>query len=68
MSPCKVSHGRRALLGTLLLATAALAGHSVAQASAPKLEKEQLKPGAQITAEYTDRAGQKIAKSVEIKG
>jgi nitrate/nitrite transport system substrate-binding protein len=45
MSPCKVSHGRRALLGTLLLATAALAGHSIAQASAPKLEKEQLKLG-----------------------
>src|SRR3954447_11617264 len=45
MSPCKVSHGRRALLGTLLLATAALAGHGVAQASASKLEKEQLKLG-----------------------
>lgn len=33
-----------------------------------KVEKELLKPGAQITAEYKDRAGQKIAKSVEIKG
>src|SRR5262245_15888484 len=44
MSPCKVSNGR-ALLGSLLLATAALAGHGIAQASAPKLEKEQLKLG-----------------------
>src|SRR3954465_12748070 len=43
--PCKVSHGRRALLGTLLFASAALASHGVAQASAPKLEKEQLKLG-----------------------
>jgi len=33
-----------------------------------KVEMEQLKPGAQITAEYNNRAGQKIAKSVEIKG
>jgi hypothetical protein len=36
--------------------------------SAVKVAKDQLKPGAQITAEYEDRAGQKIAKSVEIKG
>ena len=33
-----------------------------------KVAMEQLKPGAQITVEYKDRAGQKIAKSVEIKG
>jgi hypothetical protein len=33
-----------------------------------KVEMEQLRPGAQITAEYNNRAGQKIAKSVEIKG
>lgn len=30
--------------------------------------RDQLKPGAQITAEYHERAGQKIAKSVDIKG
>jgi hypothetical protein len=28
----------------------------------------QLKPGAQISAEYEERAGQKIAKSVQVKG
>jgi hypothetical protein len=33
-----------------------------------KVAKERLKPGAQITAEYKDRGGQKIAKSVEIRG
>ncbi len=33
-----------------------------------KVAKDQLKPGAQITAEYEERAGQKVAKSVEIKG
>jgi nitrate/nitrite transport system substrate-binding protein len=44
MSPCKVSR-RRALLGSLLLAAASVATHDVAQASAPKLEKEQLKLG-----------------------
>jgi hypothetical protein len=27
-----------------------------------------LKPGTQITAEYEERAGQKVAKSIEIKG
>ena len=36
--------------------------------SAVKVEKDRLKPGAPITAEYEDRAGQKVAKSVEIKG
>ena len=36
--------------------------------SAVKVAKDQLKPGAQITAEYEERAGQKVAKSVEIKG
>ena len=29
---------------------------------------DRLKPGMQITAEYRDRAGRKIAKSLEIKG
>jgi hypothetical protein len=33
-----------------------------------KVAADQLKPGTQITAEYRDRAGHKIAKSVEIKG
>jgi hypothetical protein len=28
----------------------------------------QLKPGAQITAEYEQRAGQKVARSVQVKG
>jgi hypothetical protein len=28
----------------------------------------QLKPGAQISAEYEERAGQKVAKSVQVKG
>jgi len=33
-----------------------------------KVAKDQLKPGAQITAEVEERAGQMVAKSVEIKG
>jgi hypothetical protein len=33
-----------------------------------KVAKDQLKPGTQITAEYEERAGQKVAKSIEIKG
>jgi hypothetical protein len=33
-----------------------------------KVAKDQLKPGAQISAEYEERAGQKVAKSVQIKG
>jgi hypothetical protein len=32
------------------------------------VSRDQLKPGAQILAEYHERAGQKIAKSVAIKG
>ena len=36
--------------------------------STVKVATEQLKPGTQITAEYEDRAGQKVAKSIEIKG
>jgi hypothetical protein len=36
--------------------------------STVKVAQNQLKPGAQITAEYENRAGQKIAKSVDIKG
>ena len=36
--------------------------------STVKVAKDQLKPGTQITAEYEERAGQKVAKSIEIKG
>jgi len=36
--------------------------------SSVKVAKDQLKPGAQITAEYEERAGQKVATVVQIKG
>jgi len=36
--------------------------------SSVKVAKDQLKPGAQITAEYEERTGQKVATSVQIKG
>jgi hypothetical protein len=36
--------------------------------SSVKVAKDQLKPGAQISAEYEERAGQKVATSVQIKG
>ena len=36
--------------------------------SSVKVTKDQLKPGTQISAEYEARAGQKIAKSIQIKG
>lgn len=36
--------------------------------AAVNVARDHLKPGAQITAEYHERAGQKIAKSVDIKG
>ena len=36
--------------------------------SSMKVAKDQLKPGAQITAEYEERAGQKVATAVQIKG
>jgi Protein of unknown function (DUF1344) len=36
--------------------------------SSVKVSKDQLKPGAQISAEYEERAGQKVAKSIQIKG
>ena len=36
--------------------------------SSVKVAKDQLKPGAQITAEYEERAGQKVATAVQIKG
>jgi len=36
--------------------------------SSVKVTKDQLKPGTQISAEYEQRGGQKIAKSIQIKG
>ncbi len=36
--------------------------------SSVRVAKDQLKPGAQISAEYEERAGQKIATAVLIKG
>ncbi len=36
--------------------------------SSVRVAKDQLKPGAQITAEYEERGGQKVATSVLIKG
>ncbi|PYN79857.1 MAG: hypothetical protein DMD96_16230 [Candidatus Rokuibacteriota bacterium] len=36
--------------------------------SSVKVSKAQLKPGAQISAEYEEKAGQKVATSVQIKG
>jgi hypothetical protein len=33
-----------------------------------QVTRDQLKPGAQISAEYEQRAGHKIAKSIQIKG
>ncbi len=36
--------------------------------SSVKVAKDQLKPGAQISAEYEERAGQKVATAVQIKG
>ena len=36
--------------------------------SSVKVTRDQLKPGAQISAEYEERAGHKVAKSIQIKG
>jgi hypothetical protein len=36
--------------------------------SSVKVANDQLKPGAQISAEYEKKAGQKVATSVQIKG
>ena len=36
--------------------------------SSVKVSKAQLKPGAQISAEYEEKASQKVATSVQIKG
>jgi hypothetical protein len=36
--------------------------------SSVKVSKDQLQPGAPISAEYEARGGQKVAKSIQIKG
>ena len=36
--------------------------------SSVKVTTDQLKPGAHISAEYEQRRGQKVAKSIQIKG
>ena len=36
--------------------------------SSVKVSKDQLKPGAPISAEYEEQGGQKVAKSIQIKG
>ena len=36
--------------------------------SSVRVAKDQLRPGAQISAEYEERAGQKVATSLQIKG
>ena len=36
--------------------------------SSVNVTKDQLKPGAQISAEYEQRGGHKVAKSIQIKG
>ena len=43
-------------------------GTEISIPSSVKIAKDQLKPGAQISAEYEERAGQKVAKSIQIKG
>lgn len=36
--------------------------------SSLKVAKDQLKPGVRISAEYGERSGQKVAKSIQING
>jgi len=43
-------------------------GTEISIPSSVKIAKDQLKPGAQISAEYEEKAGQKVAKSIQIKG
>ena len=43
-------------------------GTQIAIPSSVRVSMEQLKPGAQITAEYEEKAGQKVATAVQIKG
>jgi len=43
-------------------------GTTLSIPSSVKVSRDQLKPGAMIVAEYEERGGQKVAKSVQIKG
>lgn len=43
-------------------------GTEISIPSSVNVTKDQLKPGAQIIAEYETRAGQKVARSIQIKG
>jgi hypothetical protein len=43
-------------------------GTEISIPSSVKIAKDQLKPGAQISAEYEEKAGQKVAKSIQIRG
>jgi hypothetical protein len=43
-------------------------GTTLSIPSSVKVSKDKLKPGASISAEYEERGGQKVAKSVQIKG
>ena len=43
-------------------------GTELAIPSSVKVAKDQLKPGARISAEYEERSGQKVARSIQING
>jgi len=43
-------------------------GTEISIPSSMNVTKDQLKPGAQISAEYEQKAGQKVARSIQIKG
>ena len=43
-------------------------GTTLSIPSSVKVSRDKLKPGAMIVAEYEERGGQKVAKSVQIKG
>jgi len=43
-------------------------GTTLSIPSSVKVSRDQLKPGAMIVAEYEEQGGQKVAKSVQIKG
>src|SRR5262245_66504409 len=43
-------------------------GTEISIPSSMNVTKDQLKPGAQISAEYAPKAGQKVARSIQIKG
>ena len=43
-------------------------GTEISIPSSMNVTKDQLKPGAQISAEYEQKAGHKVARSIQIKG